>query len=221
VPEEADLAGPGARVDHELIDDEDIEAQEHDPRFRPVDLRTGRTAWASASTFRGSRHARRRQRRPHPPRAAEGLGGQRTPSWRRCSPRSRSIQSEFNALGVAGGKKVSLADLIVLGGCAAVEQAAKKAGHEVEVPFTPGPHRRDPGADRRGASPCSSRLPTASATTSADEKFTASGRRAAGRPRHLLTLTAPEMTVLVGGLRVLGANTGQSSTASSPTSPGR
>jgi hypothetical protein len=99
----------------------------------------------------------------------------------------------------SGGKKVSLADLIVLGGCAAVEQAAPRGRPRGQGALHAGPHRRVPGADRRGASPCSSRRPTASATTR-KTKYTV-GRGAAGRPAQLLTLTAPEMTVLVGGMR--------------------
>ena len=119
------------------------------------------------------------------------------------------IQKDFNAA-QTGDKKVSLADLIVLGGCAAVEEAAKKAGHEVRGSLHAGTHRRDAGDDRRRApSPCSSRPRTASATTS--------DRGSIGRPEEmlvdraqLLTLTAPEMTVLVGGMRVLDTNFGNS-----------
>ena len=113
------------------------------------------------------------------------------------------IQAEFNASHV-GGAQISLADLIVLAGGVGVEKAAKAAGHDVTVPFTPGPHRRVAGADRRRLL----RRPragvaTGSATTRARARH--AGRvRCSSRRRGLLTLTAPEMTVLVGGLRVLG-----------------
>ena len=83
------------------------------------------------------RQARRRERRAHSPRAAEGLGGQPAGGTRQGAAKLEAIQKEFNA-SQSGGKKVSLADLIVLGGCAAVEKAAKEAGHDVKVPFTPG-----------------------------------------------------------------------------------
>ena len=96
-----------------------------------------RTAWASARHLPRHRQARRRQRRPHPPRAAEGLGGQRArPSWPRCCRRSRG--SSRTSTRAVRRQEVSLADLIVLGGCAAVEKAAKDAGHDVTVPFAPG-----------------------------------------------------------------------------------
>ena len=128
------------------------------------------------------------------------------------------VQADFNA-SAAGGKQVSLADLIVLGGCAAVEQAAKAAGHDVTVPFAPG--RTDATQEQTDVDAFAVIEPRAD------------GFRNYARPgdkrrleellidrASLLGLTAPEMTVLVGGLRALGANAGGPPTASSPTGPG-
>ena len=117
------------------------------------------------------------------------------------------IQADFNS-SQTGGKKVSLADLIVLGGCAAVEQAAKNAGHDVQVPFSPG--RTDASQEQTDVDAFAVLEPTADGFRN---YFRAGDKR---RPEELLvdrasllTLTAPEMTVLVGGLRVLNANAGQ------------
>jgi catalase-peroxidase len=128
-----------------------------------------------------------------------------------------AIQKDFNA--GSGAKKVSLADLIVLGGCAAVEEAAKKAGHEVKVPFSPG--RTDASQEQTDTHSFAVLEPIAD------------GFRNYLRPGHeafaaellvdkanLLTLTAPEMTVLIGGLRVLGANFEQSSNGVFTKQPG-
>ena len=123
---------------------------------------------------------------------------------RRRAHTLEKVRQEFNG---AGGAQISLADLIVLAGSAAVEKAAKDAGHDVTVPFTPGaptPPRSRPTSSR---SPCSSRGPTASATTCGPARSCA--RDPAGRPAYMLGLSAPEMTVLVGGLRALGANAGR------------
>ena len=197
-------------MDHELIDDEDIAALKAKILASGLSIsRLVATAWASAATFRGWRQARRRQRRAHSPRAAEGLGGQRTSSswpsrwrnWRRSSRRSTRAQS--------GGKKVSLADLIVLGGCAAVEQAAKNAGHTVQVPFTPG--RTDASQEQTDVESFAVLEPKVDGF----RNYTSGEHRRSAEEllvdrAQLLTLTAPEMTVLVGGLRVLGANFGGS-----------
>jgi catalase-peroxidase len=163
------------------------------------------TAWASASSFRGS------DKRGGANGARIRLEPQK--NWEVNQPlvlakvlsTLEGIQKEFNA----GSKKISLADLIVLGGCAAVEEAAKKAGHEVEVPFTPG--RTDASQEQTDVH------------SFAPLEQTADGFRNYLRLGHteraeallvdraqLLTLTAPEMTVLLGGLRVLGANYRQS-----------
>ena len=118
------------------------------------------------------------------------------------------IQKTFNAA-QSGGKKVSLADLIVLGGCAAVEQAAKKAGQEVEVPFMPG--RTDASQEQTDIDAFAVLEPVADGFRNyLKTAFTVSAEELLVDKAQLLTLTAPEMTVLVGGMRVLGANHGQS-----------
>ena len=150
------------------------------------------------------RQARRGQRRAHPPRAAEGLGGQPAGATGEGARNARGIQKEFNAA-QSGGKKVSLADLIVLGGCAAVEQAAKKAGHDVEVPFTPG--RTDATQEQTDVESFAVLEPVADGFRNYQKaKYAVSAEELLVDKAQLLTLTAPEMTVLVGGLRVLGAN---------------
>ncbi|NCC26057.1 MAG: catalase-peroxidase, partial [Deltaproteobacteria bacterium] len=117
-------------------------------------------------------------------------------------------QTEFNAA-QTGGKKVSLADLIVLGGCAAVEQAARKAGHDVTVPFAPG--RTDASAEQTDADSFAVLEPKADGFRNYQKaKFNVSAEELLVDRAQLLTLTAPEMAVLVGGLRVLNANYGQS-----------
>jgi catalase-peroxidase len=118
------------------------------------------------------------------------------------------IAKEFNGA-QSGGKKVSLADLIVLGGCAAVEEAAKRAGHEVKVPFAPG--RTDASQEQTDVDSFAVLEPTADGFRNYQRK----GRQRAAEEllvdrAQLLTLTAPEMTVLVGGMRALNANFGQS-----------
>jgi catalase-peroxidase len=166
------------------------------------------TAWASASTFRGS------DKRGGANGARIRLEPQK--NWDVNQPAQLAkvlqtldaIQAQFNA-SQSGGKKVSLADLIVLGGCSAVEKAARAAGHDVKVPFTPG--RMDASQEQTDVDSFAPLEPTA-------DGFRNYSR---GKPRlsaeellvdraQLLTLTAPEMTVLVGGLRVLGANAGRS-----------
>ena len=118
------------------------------------------------------------------------------------------IQKAFNAA-QSGGKKVSLADLIVLGGCAAVEQAAKNAGHDVEVPFTPG--RTDASQEQTDVESFAVLEPIADGFRNyLKTEYTVSAEEMLVDRAQLLTLTAPEMTVLVGGMRVLNANFGQS-----------
>ena len=119
-----------------------------------------------------------------------------------------AIQNEFNA-SQSGGKKVSLADLIVLGGCAGVEKAAKDAGHDVKVPFTPG--RMDASQEQTDAASFAPLEPVADGFRNyVRGKQRLSAEELLVDRAQLLTLTAPEMTVLVGGLRVLGANAGKS-----------
>ena len=139
VPEPQLWQDPVPAVDHELVGDEDVAA------LKAKLLDSGLTVAAAGLDRVGvggelprHRQARRRQRRPHPPGAAAQLGGQRAGrAGRRCCDVLEQVQQDFNAA-QSGGKQVSLADLIVLGGCAAVEQAARNAGHEVTVPFRPG-----------------------------------------------------------------------------------
>jgi catalase-peroxidase len=166
------------------------------------------TAWASASTFRGS------DKRGGANGARIRLQPQR--DWPVNDPDQlaqvlrtlEGIQESFNGA-QTGGKEVSLADLIVLGGCAAVEQAARNAGHDVTVPFTPG--RTDASQEQTDAESFSALEPSADGF----RNYRGKGNRLLSEyllvdRANLLTLSAPEMTVLVGGLRVLGANSGQS-----------
>ncbi len=210
IPKEALIwQDPIPAVDHPLIGEEDIAALKANILASRLSVsQLVSTAWASASTFRGSdkrggANGARIRFAPQkdwdvnqPAQLAEVL------------PTLEAIQKDFNA-SQSSGKKVSLADLIVLGGCAAIEKAAKAAGHNVKVPFTPG------------------RMDASQAHTDVDS-FTPLEPAADGFRNYLrgeqplfaeellvdraqlLTLTAPEMTVLVGGLRVLGANAGNS-----------
>jgi catalase-peroxidase len=193
-------------VDHELIDDADIAALK--AQILGAGLSVSQlvsVAWASASTFRGS------DKRGGANGARIRLEPQR--NWEVNEPDTlaqvlrtlEGVQSAFQA----GGKKVSLADLIVLGGVAAVEQAAKAAGHDVTVPFTPG--RTDATAEQTDVESFAALEPTADGF----RNYRGKGHRLPSEyllvdRANLLTLSAPEMTVLVGGLRVLGANFQQS-----------
>ena len=164
------------------------------------------TAWASASTFRGS------DKRGGANGARIRLAPQK--DWEVNQPaqlakvlgKLEAIQKEFNAA-QTGGKKVSLADLIVLGGAAAIEKAAKDGGHDVKVPFTPG--RMDATQEQTDVHSFAPLEPTADGfrNYSRGKQVLAPEELLVDRAQ-LLTLTAPEMTVLVGGLRVLGANAG-------------
>jgi catalase-peroxidase len=200
---------PVPPVDHELIGAKEIDALK--AKILASGLTTAQlvsTAWASASTFRST------DKRGGANGARIRLAPQK--DWKVNEPRElakvleklTAIQKEFDDT-QKGGKRVSLADLIVLGGCAAIEQAAKKAGHDVKVPFTPGrtdatPEQTDvesfavlePAADgfRNWVGPNIRRSPEAELIEKA----------------FMLHLTAPEMTVLVGGMRVLGATSGGS-----------
>ncbi len=199
---------PVPEVDHELIDAADIAALK--AKILASGLSTSQlvtTAWASASTFRGT------DKRGGANGARIRLAPQK--DWAANQPAElqkvlaalEKIQHDFNAAN--GAKKVSLADLIVLGGSAAVEAAAKMAGHEVAVPFAPGrTDATDEQTDAHSFAPLEPR---------ADGFRNYVGPKNRWRPEealidraHLLTLTAPEMTVLLGGLRVLGANHGGS-----------
>ena len=198
---------PIPAVDHPLVDAADIRALK--ARLLDAGLSTQqlvKTAWASASTFRGS------DLRGGANGARIRLAPQK--DWEANEPAElarvlatlESIQREFNAA-QAGGKKVSLADLIVLGGCAAVEAAARQAGHEIEVPFTPG--RMDASLEQTDVNSFEVLEPGADGfrnyARTGNEAHVAN---ALIDKANLLMLTAPEMTVLVGGLRALDANTG-------------
>ena len=166
------------------------------------------TAWASASTFRGS------DKRGGANGARIRLAPQK--DWEVNQPAQlakvlktlEATQKAFNDA-ASGDKKVSLADLIVLGGCAAIEQAAKKAGHDVEVPFAPG--RMDASQEQTDVDSIAVLEPIADGFRNyAKGKYTVSAEELLIDKAQLLTLTAPEMTVLIAGMRALGANHGQS-----------
>jgi len=176
------------------------------------------TAWASASTFRGS------DKRGGANGARIRLAPQK--DWEANQPAQlakvlavyEDIQASFNAA-QSGGKKVSLADLIVLGGGAAIEQAAKAAGHEVEVPFTPG--RMDAAQAQTDIDSFAVLEPQADGFRNYEKTaFTVSAEELLVDRAQLLGLTAPEMTVLVGGLRVLDTNVGQAPHGVFTTRPG-
>ena len=200
---------PVPAVDHELIDAQDVAALKS--RILASGLSVSQlvsTAWASASTFRGS------DKRGGANGARIRLAPQK--DWEVNQPAGlatvlgalEGIQRDFNGA-QSGGKQVSLADVIVLGGCAAVEQAAKNAGHDVEVPFAPG--RTDAVQEQTDVESFAVLEPAADGF----RNYVGNGHRRAVEEllvdrAQLLTLTAPEMTVLVGGLRVLNANVAQS-----------
>jgi catalase-peroxidase len=200
---------PVPAVNHALIDAGDV--AELKTRILASGLSVSElvaTAWASASTFRGS------DKRGGANGARIRLAPQK--NWDANQPAQlakvlavlEEVQRGFNA-GAAGGKKVSMADLIVLGGCAAVEAAAKAAGHSVQVPFAPG--RTDATAEQTDAESFAVLEPVADGFRNYQKKaYTVSAEEMLVDKAQLLTLSAPEMTVLVGGLRVLGANTGGS-----------
>jgi len=209
VPEPQLWQDPVPAVDHELISDGDI-----------ADLKTKllasglsisqlvSTAWAAAASFRGT------DKRGGANGARIRLEPQK--DWEANNPTElgqvlgtiEMIQSDFNSSQL-GTKRVSLADLIVLGGCAAVEQAAKNAGHDVTVPFAPG--RTDATQDQTDVESFAVLEPIADGFRNylrEGEKFPA--EHALVERANLLTLTAPQMTVLIGGMRALNANTGRS-----------
>ncbi|MGA7305300.1 MAG: peroxidase family protein, partial [Rhodothermales bacterium] len=200
---------PVPEVDHELIDAQDIAALK--AKILASGLSVSQlvsTAWASASTFRGS------DKRGGANGARLRLAPQK--DWEVNQPAQlqtvlktlEGIQKEFNT-SQSGGKKVSLADVIVLAGCAGVEQAAKNAGHDVTVPFTPG--RTDATQDQTDVESFAPLEPAADGFRNyVKTKYAVSAEELLVDRAQLLTLTAPEMTVLVGGMRVLNANFGQS-----------
>jgi len=210
VPKEAlPWQDPIPAVNHPLIGEQDIAALK--AKILASGLSVSQlvsTAWASASTFRGS------DKRGGANGARIRLAPQK--DWAVNQPAElakvlktlEAIQKEFNAA-QSGGKKVSLADLIVLGGCAAIEKAAKGAGHDVKVPFTPG--RMDASQEQTDVNSFAPLEQRADGFRNYlhDTRGLSAEALLVDRTQ-LLTLTAPQMTVLVGGLRVLGANVGKS-----------
>ena len=211
VPKEHQLwQDPVPAVDHPVIGEQEMAALKAKILASGLSIsQLVTTAWASAATFRGS------DKRGGANGARIRLAPQK--DWDANEPTAlakvlaklEAIQKQFNSDAQSGGKKVSLADLIVLGGCAAVEEAAKKAGHAVKVPFSPG--RADASQEQTDVHSFAALEPTADGfrnylrlgqTRSAEELLIDKAQ--------LLNLTAPEMTVLVGGLRVLNANAMQS-----------
>lgn len=200
---------PVPSVDFELIDEQDI--ADLKGKIMSSGLSVSQlvsTAWASASTFRGS------DKRGGANGARIRLAPQK--DWEVNQPSQltavlqvlEKIQTEFHSV-QSGKKKVSLADLIVLGGCAGIEQAAKNAGHNVLVPFKPG--RTDVTQEQTDVKSFSALEPVADGFRNyLKSKFSVSAEELLVDRAQLLTLTAPEMTVLIGGLRVLNANYRQS-----------
>ena len=213
VPKEPQIwQDPLPAVDHQLIGEQDITALKAKILASGLSIsQLVTTAWASASTFRGS------DKRGGANGARITLAPQK--DWEVNQPaelakavdKLRAIQKEFNSAQSNGknSKKVSLADLIVLGGCAAVEEAAKKAGHNVKVPFSPG--RTDASQEQTDAHSFAPLEPKADGF----RNYVRNGRSMSPEEllvdrAQLLKLTAPEMTVLVGGMRALNTNFGQS-----------
>ena len=199
---------PVPAIDHELINQQDIAGLKG--RILASGLSISElvsSAWASASTFRGSdKHG-----------GANGARIRLAPQkdWEANQPGQlakvlktlEGIQQEFNSA-QSGNKKVSLADLIVLGGAAAIEKAAKDAGQDIAVPFTPG--RNDASQEQTDVHSFAPLEPVADGFRNfLKKKYSVSAEELLIDKAQLLTLTAPEMTVLVGGLRVLNANVGQ------------
>ena len=199
---------PVPAVDHPLVDAQDIAGLKSKLLASGLSIsQLVTTAWASASTFRGG------DKRGGANGARIRLAPQK--DWAVNQPaelaqvlqKLEAIQNDFNAA-QSGGKKISLADLIVLGGCAAVEAAAKKAGHDVTVPFSPG--RTDASQEQTDVASFAVMEHAADGFRNHARKgLEAAAAELLIDKAQLLTLTAPEMTVLIGGLRVLNANVGQ------------
>ncbi len=209
VPEPQLWQDPVPEVDHELMGDQDVAALKGKVVASGLSIsQLVSTAWASAATFRGTDNRG----------GANGARIRLAPQkdWEVNDPAElakvlqtlEQIQQDFNS-SQSGGKRVSLADLIVLGGCAAVEQAAKNAGHDITVPFAPG--RTDASQEQTDVEAFAVLEPTADGFRNylqPEEKL--SPETLLVERANLLTLTAPEMTVLIGGMRALNANFGQS-----------
>jgi catalase-peroxidase len=211
---------PVPAIDHKLIEEQDI--ADLKAKILSSGLSTAElvaTAWASASTFRSSdkrggangSRIRLQPQKEWESNQPEVLG--------KVLSKLESIQKDFNTAQSAGGKKVSLADLIVLGGDAAIEQAAKQAGQDVTIPFSPG--RTDATEELTDVFSFSVLEPQADGFRNYLRKgHQGPAEEALVDKAQLLTLTAPEMTVLIGGLRALDANVGQSKHGVFTTRPG-
>ncbi len=208
VPEVQLWQDPVPKVDHELIGEADIAALKGKLLASGLSIsRLVSTAWASAATFRGT------DKRGGANGARIRLAPQK--NWEVNEPAElakalktlEKIQQDFNR-SQSGGKKVSLADVIVLGGCAAVEQAAKNAGHKITVPFAPG--RTDASQEQTDVESFAVLEPTADGFRNYLRDGVLPPETRLLDRANLLTLTAPEMTVLIGGMRALNANLGQS-----------
>jgi catalase-peroxidase len=199
---------PIPAVNHKLIDAQDIASLKKKILASGLSIsRLVLTAWASAATFRGS------DKRGGANGARIRLAPQK--DWEANEPaelakalqKLEAIRKDFNGA-ASGGKKVSLADMIVLGGCAAVEEAAKKAGHDVKVPFAPG--RMDASQEQTDVVSFAVLEPAADGFRNHQRKgLQVPAEELLVDRAQLLTLTAPEMTVLIGGMRALNANVGQ------------
>jgi catalase-peroxidase len=206
VPKEALIwQDPITAVDHPLINNQDVAALK--AKVLACGLSVAElvsTAWASASTFRGSDMrggANGARIRLAPQKDWEA---NQSTQLAKVLGKLETIQREFNA----DGKKVSTADLIVLAGCAGVEEAARKAGHAVTVPFTPG--RMDASQEQTDVESFAVLEPIADGFRNYQKgKYSVSAEELLLDKAQLLKLTAPEMTVLIGGMRVLNANVGQ------------
>jgi catalase-peroxidase len=210
---------PVPAADHELVDEQDIASLKAKVLASGLSIsQLVTTAWASAATFRGS------DKRGGANGARIRLAPQK--NWESNQPlqlaavlqKLEAIQKAFNDA-QTGGKKTSLADLIVLAGCAAIEEAARKAGHEVKVPFSPG--RTDASQAQTDVESFAVLEPIADGF----RNYLRAGLKAPAEEllldrAQLLTLTAPEMTVLVGGMRALNANFGQSGHGVLTSAPG-
>ncbi len=218
VPEAQLWQDPVPAVDGELITDEDVASLKESLLASGLSVQqlVG-TAWASASTFRGT------DMRGGANGARIALEPQR--SWESNDPQElasvlETLQGVKQDFDDAGGRSVSLADLIVLGGCAGVEKAARDAGHEVTVPFAPG--RTDATPEQTDVESFSVLEPRADGFRNyARDGEKAPLERLLLDKANLLTLTAPEMTVLVGGMRAMGANVGGSSLGVLTDRPGQ
>src|SRR5262249_22602451 len=200
---------PVPAVDHDLIGTGDITALKGKILASGLSIsQLVSAAWAAAASFRGTDKRGGAHRAPSRPAPPQDLEAHNPAPLAPVLQAREQVQQDFNR-SQSGGKKVSLADLIVLGGCAAVEQAAKNAGHDITVPFVPG--RTDASQEQTDVESFAVLEPTADGF----RNYLRAGQKLPAETllldrANLLTLSAPEMTVLIGGMRALNANVGQS-----------